>query len=373
VRLIAVFLVLPGLLAAQSQRPRARDAGIVIGSLPTGPLNAITDVAGVRVGQTTVTGGDTINTGVTAILPHGGNLFRDKVPAAVAVGNAFGKLMGALQVHELGEIESPIVLTCTLCVARAADAVLGWMLPQPGNENVRSINVVVGETNDGFLNAIRSRPINAAQVEQALSSAREGPVEEGAVGAGRGTVAFGWKGGIGTSSRRLPERAGGYTVGVLVQTNYGGALTIAGVRMWEPARIGALGERPTGDGSVMIVVATDAPLDARELERLAARAFVGIARTGSSMDNGSGDFSIAFSTAASVRRGPLAPGVLSRQVEVLGNDAMSPLFQAAAEATEEAVLNSLFRAESVRGGRGTIRALPLDSVLPVLRRRGVIP
>lgn len=364
------------MLSAQTARPRAREAGIVIGSMTPGPLNAITDVAGVRVGQVTVTGGDTINTGITAILAHGGNLFREKVPAAVAVGNGFGKLMGALQVRELGEIESPIVLTCTLCVPRAADAVLGWLLPQPGNENVRSINVVVGETNDGYVlnTAIRSRPILPEQVVQALNSAREGPVEEGAVGAGRGTIAFGWKGGIGTSSRRLPPREGGYTVGVLVQSNYGGELTIAGVRMWEPRRQSALPlERTTGDGSVMIVIATDAPLDPRGLERLAARAFMGIARTGSSMDNGSGDFSIAFSTAASVRRGPLAPGTLSRQVEGLTNDAMSPLFQAAAEATEEAVLNSLFRAETVRGGRGTVRALPLDSVLPVLRRRGVLP
>jgi D-aminopeptidase len=228
VRLL-LALLLPAVLQAQTPRPRAREAGIVIGSLPTGPLNAITDVAGVRVGQVTVTGGDSINTGVTAILPHGGNLFRDKVPAAVSVGNGFGKLTGALQVRELGEIESPIVLTCTLCVPRAADAVLTWLLGTPGNEDVRSINAIVGETNDGFLNAIRSRPIVEAHVLDALRSAREGPVEEGAVGAGRGTVAFGYKGGIGTSSRRVPQRAGGYTVGVLVQSNYGGELVIAGV------------------------------------------------------------------------------------------------------------------------------------------------
>ena len=347
----------------------------MIGSLPTGPLNAITDVAGVRVGQVTVASGDTINTGVTAILPHGGNVFRDKVPAGISVGNGFGKLMGALQVRELGEIETPVVLTCTLCVPRAADALLGWMLARPGNEDVRSINAIVGETNDGALNVrIRDRPILPEHVVQALDSAREGPVDEGAVGAGRGTIAFGWKGGIGTSSRRLPERAGGYTVGVLVQTNYGGDLTITGVRMTGVMRTGSLIEsRPAGDGSVMIVIATDAPLDPRNLERLATRAFVGIARTGSSMSNGSGDFAIAFSTAASVRRGPLPQGQLSRQAEALANDAMSPLFQATAEAVEEAVLNSLFRAESVRSTRGTVRALPLDSVLPVLRRRGVIP
>lgn len=373
--LLLVLPCLPLVLQAQNPRPRAREAGIVIGTLPTGALNAITDVVGVRVGQVTVTGGDTINTGITAVLPHGGNVFRDKVPAAVSVGNAFGKLMGALQVRELGELETPILLTCTLCVPRAADALLGWVLARPGNEDVRSVNAVVGETNDGLLNvAIRSRPITPEQVVRALDEAREGPVEEGAVGAGRGTIAFGFKGGIGTSSRRLPERAGGYTVGVLVQTNYGGDLTIAGVRMANLPRLGSLTDpRPAGDGSVMIVIATDAPLDSRNLERLAQRAFVGIARTGSWMSNGSGDFAIAFSTAASVRRSPLAQDQRSRQVEALSNDAMSPLFQAVAEAVEEAVLNSLFRAETVRGTRGAARALPLDSVLPQLRRRGAIP
>ena len=346
----------------------------MIGSLPTGPLNAITDVAGVKVGQVTLTGGDTINTGVTAILPHGGNLFRDKVPGAVVVGNGFGKLMGALQVRELGEIESPVVLTCTLCVPRVADAVLTWLLGQDGNQDVRSINVVVGETNDGYVlnTAIRSRPVAAADVLRALNEAHDGPVDEGAVGAGRGTVAFGWKGGIGTSSRRLPPRWGGYTVGVLVQTNYGGELTIDGVRMWEPARVGAVA-RQGADGSCMIVIATDAPLDSRELERLASRAFLGLARTGSSESNGSGDFAIAFSTAESVRRHPLPAGQPSRQVEVLGNDWMSPLFQATVEATEEAVLNSLFKAETIHGAGGTVRALPLDSVLLVLRRHGAIP
>jgi D-aminopeptidase len=369
-------LLLPIALQAQTPRPRARAAGLVIGSLPTGPLNAITDVAGVRIGQVTVTLGDTINTGVTAILPHGGNLFREKVPAAVSVGNGFGKLMGALQVRELGEIESPIVLTCTLCVPRVADAVLTWLLGQSGNEDVRSINVIVGETNDGTLNAIRSRPISADQVLEALRSAREGPVEEGSVGAGRGTVAFGWKGGIGTSSRLLPARAGGYTVGVLVQSNYGGELVIAGVpvgALLQPRRTDGQTDRRTEDGSVMIVIATDAPLDSRALERLASRAFIGIGRTGSSMSNGSGDFAIAFSTAASVRRGPLPAGQIVRPGESLVLDALSPLFQAVAEATEEAVLNSLFRAESVRGPRATIRALPLDSILPILRERRAIP
>jgi D-aminopeptidase len=369
-------LLLPVVLQAQTPRPRAREAGLVIGSLPTGALNAITDVAGVRVGQVTVTGGDTINTGVTAVLPHGGNVFSEKVPAAVSVGNGFGKLMGALQVRELGEIESPIVLTCTLCVPRVADAVLTWLLARPGNEDVRSINAIVGETNDGFLNTIRSRPVSADHVLEALRAARDGPVDEGAVGAGRGTVAFGYKGGIGTSSRLLPARAGGYTVGVLVQSNYGGDLVVAGVpvgRLLAARRPETGDRRPSEDGSVMIVIATDAPLDSRALERLASRAFIGIGRTGSSMSNGSGDFAIAFSTAESVRRRPLAPGQIVRTSEVVATDAMSPLFQAVAEATEEAVLNSLFRAESVRGPRATIRALPLDSILPILRERRAIP
>lgn len=276
-----------------------------------------------------------------------------------------------------------MVLTCTLCVPRAADGLLDWMLALPGNADVRSVNVVVGETNDGYLlnTAIRSRPVRPADVVEAIRTAGDGQVEEGAVGAGRGTVAFGWKGGIGTSSRRLTDRQGGYTVGVLVQTNFGGLLTIGGVRLWEPTGIGqratGIGQRAGGsgqgeDGSIMIVIATDAPLDARALERLASRAFIGVGRTGSSMSNGSGDFAIAFSTAASVRRGPLAPGRRSRDTELLVNDAMTPLFQAAAEATEEAIVNSLFRAVTVRGARGTARALPLDSVIPILRQRGVL-
>lgn len=343
-----------------------------------GPLNAITDVAGVRVGQVTLTGGDTVNTGVTVVLPHGGNPFREKVPAAVSVGNGFGKLTGIAQIRELGEIETPVVLTCTLCVPRAADGLLDWMLALPGNADVRSVNVVVGETNDGYLlnTAIRSRPVRPAHVVDAINAASEGAVEEGAVGAGRGTVAFGWKGGIGTSSRRLSERQGGYTVGVLVQSNFGGQLTIGGVRLWEPTTTGSresdVASRQGEDGSIMIVIATDAPLDARALERLANRAFIGVGRTGSSMSNGSGDFAIAFSTAASVRRGPLAPGRRSRDTELLANDALSPLFQAVAEATEEAIVNSLFRAVTVRGARGTARALPLDSVIPILRHRGVL-
>jgi len=372
--------LLPVVLAAQQPRPRARDVGLTFGSLTPGPLDAITDVAGVRVGQVTVTDGDSVNTGVTAILPHGGNLFREKVPAAIAVGNGFGKLTGIAQVRELGELESPVVLTCTLCVPRVADATLSWLLALPGNEDVRSINVVVGETNDGTLNAIRARPVREEHVLAALRGAREGPVEEGSVGAGRGTIAFGWKGGIGTASRRLPEAAGGWTVGVLVQSNFGGDLTIAGVRV--PNGVverrdsaaqrhgGAAGQAASADGSCMVVIATDAPLDPRALERLAQRAFLGLARTGSWMANGSGDFAIAFSTAPEVRR-PMT-GELTRATRTVANDAMSPLFQAAVEATEEAVINSLLRATTVSGRSATARALPVDSVLTLLRERRVL-
>lgn len=361
-------------ICAQAPRPRARDVGLVIGVLPTGPLDAITDVAGVRVGQVTVTAGDSINTGVTAILPHGGNPFQEKVPAAVAVGNGFGKLTGIAQIRELGELESPIVLTCTLCVPRVADAVLGWLLALPGNESVQSVNVVVGETNDGWLNAIRLRPVREADVLAALRGAREGPVEEGSVGAGRGTVAFGWKGGIGTASRRLPAALGGWTVGVLVQTNFGGILSIGGAPVGhELGRYYLKNELQGGNGSIMIVVATDAPLEALGLERLARRAFLGVARTGSPATNGSGDFALAFSTAASVRRGPLAEGRLTRTGETVAGDHISPLFEAVVEATEEAIVNSLFKAETVRGYHGTVTALPIDSVVTILREHRVIP
>jgi D-aminopeptidase len=358
----------------ETQRPRARDAGVVVGILPPGPLNAITDVPGVRVGQVTVAEGDSVRTGVTAILPHGGNPFRDRVPAALHVGNGFGKLLGVTQLRELGELETPILLTCTLCVWRAADAMVEWLLEQPGMEGVRSINPVVGETNDGTLNDIRARPIRPEHVRRALESASAGPVEEGAVGAGAGTVAFGWKGGIGTSSRRLPESLGGYTVGVLVQSNYGGVLTINGAPVGrelgrfsfqrELSRSAPAGE-DSPDGSIMMVVATDAPLDSRNLERLASRALVGLARTGATMSNGSGDYVLAFSTAEEVRR---REGQAPRTIRDLPNDAMSPLFQAVAEATEEAIYNSLFRATTTRGHRATIEALPLDRVLEVLRK-----
>ena len=385
-------------LCAQTPRPRARDVGLVIGVLPAGALDAITDVAGVRVGQVTVTAGDSINTGVTVILPHGGNPFQEKVPAAVAVGNGFGKLTGIAQIRELGELESPIVLTCTLCVPRVADAVLGWLLALPGNEYVQSVNVVVGETNDGFLNAIRRRAVTESDVLGARRGAREGPVEEGSVGAGRGTIAFGWKGGIGTASRRLPDALGGWTVGVLVQTNFGGILTIGGAPVGRElgryylknelqagglpvGRAGGATDASVslqsldrrGNGSIMIVVATDAPLEAAGLERLARRAFLGVARTGSPATSGSGDFALAFSTAASVRRGPLAGGRLTRVGETVAGDHISPLFEAVVEATEEAIVNSLFKAETVRGYHGTVAALPIDSVVTILREHRVIP
>jgi len=396
--LLPALLLVPFPVRSQAPKPRARDVGLIIGVLPAGPLDAITDVAGVRVGQMTVTSGDSINTGVTAVLPHGGNPFQEKVPAAVAVGNGFGKLTGIAQIRELGELESPIVLTCTLCVPRVADAVLGWLLALPGNEYVQSVNVVVGETNDGLLNAIRRRAVTEADVLAALRGARDGPVEEGSVGAGRGTVAFGWKGGIGTASRRLPASLGGWTVGVLVQTNFGGVLTIGGAPVGrELGRyylknelqagglpVGHAGRATDdsmsrqsldrrGNGSIMIVVATDAPLEAPGLERLARRAFLGVARTGSPATSGSGDFAIAFSTAPSVRHGPLAPGRLTRPSETVAGDNISPLFEAAVEATEEAIVNSLFRAETVRGYHGTAPALPIDSVLTILREHRVIP
>jgi D-aminopeptidase len=323
------------LAMAQNSRPRAREIGIAPGTLPTGPLNAITDVAGVRAGHTTLIRGDNVRTGVTAILPHGGNLFREKVPGAVFVANGFGKLAGSTQVEELGEIETPILLTGTLNVPRVADALLDYMLGLPGNENVRSINPLVGETNDGGLNDIRGRHVGREEVFAAIRSASGGAVEEGAVGAGTGTIAFGWKGGIGTSSRK----AGAYTVGVLVQSNFGGDLMMPGV---------PVGRTP-GDGSIIMVVATDAPVDARNLKRMAARTVWGLARTGSSGSNGSGDYGIAFST----QRNP---------AKLLSNEEMSPLFQAVIEATEEAIYNSLLKAVTMTGNGRTVMAIPVDRV-----------
>jgi D-aminopeptidase len=349
------------------QRPRARELGLAPGTLEPGPHNAITDVPGVRVGHATIVEGDTIRTGVTAIRPHSGNLFRDKVSAGIHIANAFGKLVGSTQIEELGQIETPILLTNTLSVWDAAAALADWMLALPGNENVRSVNPVVGETNDGFLSDIRGRHVRAEHVRLALDTAATGPVAEGSVGAGTGTMAFGWKGGIGTSSRRVvPAGADGrYTVGVLVQTNFGGRLTMGGVEVWRELRPG--GRESSGDGSCMIIVATDAPLDARQLRRLAARAMIGMARTGASGSHGSGDYVIAFST--SNRFGPDAP---KDTVRLVPEDSLSPLFVAVADATEEAIYNSILRATTVRGRDGnTAEAIPLDRVQAVLASRGI--
>jgi len=364
----AAWLAAGAAAIASEDRPRAREFGLVVGVLPVGPLNAITDVAGVRIGQVTLVEGRDIRTGVTAILPHGGNIYQSKVPAGISVGNGYGKLMGATQVRELGTLETPIVLTNTLSVPTAADAVIDWTLGLPGNERVASVNPVVGETNDGWLNDIRGRHITKAHVLEALRSAAGGPVAEGAVGAGTGTTCFDYKGGIGTASRRLPENRGGYTIGVLVQTNFGGVLTIRGTPFDKRgAGQGAASADPAGDGSCMIVVATDAPLDARNLERLAKRALLGIARTGGYFSNGSGDYAVAFSTAESVRV-PHAASSPTRAVTMLRDEAMSPLFQAAAEASEEAILNSLFKAVRMEGKDGRVaEPLPLDPVKALLR------
>jgi D-aminopeptidase len=378
-RLIAVaaFLLLPSLVSAQSRssntRPRVSDLGLKVGILPTGPLNAITDVAGVEVGHTTIISGDNVRTGVTAVLPHSGNLFRDKVPGAIFVGNGFGKLTGSTQVDEMGEIETPIVLTNTASVPRVADAVTTYILSLPGNEDVLSVNPLLGETNDGYLNDIRGRHMTADDVFAAIKKAKAGPVEEGNIGAGTGTVAFGWKGGIGTSSRKLPQNLGAYTVGVLVQTNFGGVLTIAGAPVGQE-----LGQyylhnelqqgsgKDKADGSCMIIIATDAPIDARNLRRLAARGWLGMARTGSAASNGSGDYAIAFSTAPQLRI-HTSEKPLTRHVELLTNDAMSPLFLAVIEATEEAIYNSMFRATTMSGNGHTVAALPIDKTIEILR------
>ena len=377
-RLSSIFLLsfaaLPA--AAQTGRVRARALGVAPGIFAPGPLNAITDVAGVKVGQTTIVSGDSIHTGVTAILPHGGNLFLDRVPAAVHVGNAFGKLVGSTQVEELGELETPILLTCTLCVWRAADALVAEMLELPGMERVGSLNPVVGETNDGGLNAIRLRPVTRADVHAALANATSGPVAEGSVGAGAGTIAFEWKGGIGTSSRRVPKTLGGWTVGVLVQTNFGGVLQVLGAPVGRELGRYAFKnavETERGDGSCMIVVATDAPISDRNLKRLAARAIMGLARTGSSASNGSGDFVIAFSTASEVRRVSTRVTAADaaralRETAELSNDDMSPLFEAVVEATEEAIYDSLFMATPVTSRGHTVDAIPLDKVRGILER-----
>jgi len=396
-------LLVSALMLQQTGRPRARDLGIAPGALTPGPLNAITDVADVRVGQVTLIEGDSVRTGVTAILPHGGNLFQNKVAGAVFVGNAFGKLAGSTQVQELGTIETPIVLTNTLSVGTAVDAVVRWTTTQAGNENVRSVNALVGETNDGTLNDIRGQHVTRDHVVAAINGARTGTVDEGAVGAGTGTVAFGWKGGIGTSSRTVRQGASSnetWTVGVLVQTNYGGKLVINGVPVWKaltPQRgqpgagvaanadrsrrspdlsrrsaegakaEGAKAEGAEADGSCMIVVATDAPLDAKNLQRLAARAIFALARTGSTYSNGSGDFAIAFSTHPS-QRVTSATGPQTRTV--LPTESVSNLFEAVLDATEEAVDNSLLKATDITAGGRTIRAIPIDALQALLKQYG---
>ena len=373
---LILFLTLTLLAASTSmaqQRPRARDLGIAPGTLPAGPLNAITDVAGVAVGQTTVREGDTVRTGVTAIVPHADNLFHERVPAAIHVGNGFGKLVGVTQTAELGELETPILLTCTLCVWKAADAMVAFLLARPGMEEVRSINPVVGETNDGYaLNAIRGRPITEQHVRGALESAAGGPVAEGSVGAGTGTVAFGWKGGIGTSSRRVKAADESWTVGALVQSNFGGDLHILGVPVGRGLGRNGLrmgGEQQGARGSIMIVLATDAPLSDRNLRRLAARAILGVGRTGSSMDNGSGDYVIAFSTHPGVRR---RSREAVRTLPELSNDAISGLFQGAVEATEEAIYNSLLRATTERANGNVVEAIPVAEVVELLKKRGAV-
>jgi len=391
--LLLVTLLHPCLSEGQqTKRPRAREAGIIVGILPTGALNSITDVNGVSVGHTTITRGEDIRTGVTAILPHSGNLFREKVPGAVFIGNAFGKLAGSTQVNELGEIETPIILTSTLNVPRVADALIDYMLALAGNEDVQSINPLVGETNDGYLNDIRGRHAGREEVFAAIKNARGGLIEEGAVGAGTGTVAFGFKGGIGTSSRKLPAALGGYTVGVLVQSNFGGILTINGAQVGrELGRYYLKGQlsstdfslcKPgntdsslchSADGSIMIVIATDAPIDHRNLQRLAARAMMGLARTGAAGSNGSGDYAIAFSTAPELR---IRSGANNRNsqapVSLLSNEAMSPLFLAVIEATEEAIYNSLFRATTTTGRGHTVEALPIDRTLEILKHHNAL-
>lgn len=366
---IVLLCIFPALLLAQNPS-RPREMGLKIGVLPIGALNAITDVPGVKVGHKTLISGESVRTGVTAILPHDGNLFQSKVPAAVFSGNGFGKLSGTTQIDELGTLESPLILTNTLNVAEGIQAVIEHTLSQKGNEMVQSVNSVVGETNDGNLNDIRGRHVKKEDVLSAIQSASAGPVTEGNVGAGTGTVCFGYKGGIGTSSRMLPQSLGGYTVGVLVQTNFGGVLQIDGVPVGEELGKFSFSDKLLNnvDGSCMIVVATDAPLDARNLERLAKRAFMGMAKSGGIASNGSGDYVIAFSTAEALRV-PHQPAQPVNQAGYLHNDFTSQLFMSAIEATEEAIINSLFAAKTVTGNNGRkIEALPLDQVIPILKK-----
>ncbi len=371
---VSVALTLLALCPQAVGQKRARELGIKPGVLRPGPFNSITDVPEVRVGQVTLVQGESVRTGVTAIVPHAGNVFQEKVPAAVYVGNGFGKLAGSTQIEELGNLETPVVLTNTLNVAEGIAAVVEYTLAEPGNEQVRSVNAVVGETNDGYLNDIRGRHVTREHVLEAIRAARGGRVEEGAVGAGTGTVCFGFKGGIGTSSRVLPPKLGGYILGVLVQTNYGGILDIDGAPVGRELGKYFLSDslNYSPDGSCMVVVATDAPLDSRNLRRLAQRAVLGLGRTGSSSSNGSGDYVVAFTTARQARV-PMSPRARVYSPQVLHNDAVSPLFQAVIEATEEAVYNSLFMAKTTTGFENhTVEALPVDKVLEICRRYNVL-
>ncbi len=372
----ATFLVAVVCLGQAEERPRARDIGLVVGTFETGALNAITDVTGVKVGHHTVHRGDDVRTGVTAIVPAPGNLYTHPVPAWIHVGNGYGKLIGETQVREFGEIETPILLTCTLCVWSAANALKEWMYEQPGMGE-HTLNPVVGETNDARVNNMWSDPIGRAEVFLALADARSGPVAEGSVGAGAGTQAFAWKGGIGTSSRVLPQELGGYTLGVLVQTNFGGTLSVNGAPVGRELGRYAYQRQLEGqsaddaeDGSIMMVVATDAPLNARSLDRLAQRAMLGLARTGSFAHNGSGDYVIAFSTHPRVRRPRQSRGPF--ETEMLTNEAMSPLFAAAVEVTEEAIYNAILKATTVTSSRGTLEAIPLDPLIEVLEKYRVL-
>jgi len=381
---LAVLLLAASSSVVGAERVRARELGVAPGVFAPGPWNAITDVQGVRVGHATLQRGDGVRTGVTAILPHDGNAWLSRVPAALHVGNGFGKFVGGSQVAELGELETPVLLTCTLCVWKAADAMVDWMLRQPGMGDVRSINPVVGETNDGVLNDIRARRLAAEDVWRALQAATSGPVEQGSVGAGTGTQAFGWKGGIGSSSRVLPAALGGWTVGVLVQSNYGGVLQVLGAPVGrelgryafqDAVATAAAGKADAGrsaddrgDGSVIMVIATDAPVGERNLGRMAARAMMGLGRTGSSASNGSGDYALAFSTASELRR---SPGAARRAVAELANDDTSALFQATVEAVEEALYDSIFMATTVTGNGATVEAIPLDRVREILSRHGI--
>jgi D-aminopeptidase len=357
----------------KSVRPRARDIGLNPGVIAPGPLNSITDVSDVAVGHETIVRGDSVRTGVTAILPHQGNLFAEKVPAAIFVGNGFGKLVGLSQVNELGEIETPILLTNTLCVGRVADALVDYILTLPGNEKVASVNPIVGETNDGFLNDIRGKHVGSEHVTAALHAASTGPVDEGSIGAGTGTVAFGFKGGIGTSSRQLRQDLGGHTVGVLVQTNFDGTLMISGAPVGREIGRTSSEEQfsSRGYGSVVVVIGTDACLNSRNLRRLAARSMLGLARTGFTSANESGDYSIVFSTNENSRVTALPSG--QHQIEPVRNEAMTPLFEAVIEATEEAVYNSLFRATTVKGRNGhVVEALPIEETRQILRKYNVL-